>query len=210
VNSFEFDWKILRSLGAGVSLFTVEQLARLENLTTEMMYRRLKRLEDAGLLTSFDTLCRKTPPVTGPFLRWYPGDPPPNFSRLSKFAKERFMDIPPTLVTVFRASEIALRQLNIKKSIQSKRTQHTHEYGMSETYIFARKKWPLLVDKCWCCEAMFCGERGFREKVEDAHLVNPKTGLPMLAIEYAGTYPQQRFEDLHCAFDSRQIPYFLF
>ena len=105
------------------------------------------------------------------------------------------------------ATNLTHAQFADRRAVKLKRSQSTHDLGVTEAFLFAVRRWPLFTQRCWIVESLFSNERGFGEKVEDAHFVHPRSGEVIIAVEFAGTYPKSRFEALHEAL--KQKPYWI-
>ncbi len=201
------DWQLLRSLATGIRIIAPHQLAFWWGVPIGNARRSLRQLEQRGLVSELTVLARRLPPISQPMLRWNPGGSMPDFGKLSYVAKKRFRQLAPKPVKAFVPTPITLAQFTNRRSVKIKRTQATHELGVTEAYLFMQRRWPRLVQRCWRGEDQYSASRQHGEKVEDAQLVHPRTGKLMLAIEYAGTYPEHRFADLHTALQAQ--PYWI-
>lgn len=200
-------WQLLRALSTSIRLITGRQLARWWAVSASNARRTLRALTDAGFLNEVSVRCRQLPSIQQPMLRWYPGEPEPNFGKLSYVAKKRFREFPPQLTRVYVPTRKTLSQFAIQGNAKIKLAQATHEVGLTEAYLYAHTRWPRFTETCWRGENLFAGTRGHGEKIEDAHFVHPKSLEIMLAVEYAGTYPKTRFEALHTALCTK--PYWI-
>lgn len=200
-------WQLLKALSTSIRLITARQLARWWAVPVSSAQRTLSAFADAEFLNEVSVRCRRLPAIQEPMLRWYLGDPEPDYGRLSYIAKQRFRDFPPRLSRVYLPTRKTLSQFAIRGNANIKVAQATHEVGLTEAYLYAHMRWPRLTESCWRGENLFASTRGHGEKVEDAHFVHPKTQVVMLAIEYAGTYPKHRFQALHEALNA--TPYWI-
>lgn len=200
-------WQLLRALSQSIRLITSYQLARWWDVPSANASRALRDLVQDGLLDETRVLARRIPPIESPMFCWSPGQKTPNFGKLSYIAKNRFRRAPPITTSAFVATNVTLAQFTDQRAMRLKRTQSTHDLGVTEAYLYALRRWPLLTKCCWIGENLYSRDRGFGKKVEDAHFIHPKNGEVILAIEFAGTYPKVRFEALHEAL--KQKPYWI-
>ncbi len=203
----ERNWQLLQAMATGIRLLAPHQLARWWGVPITNAKRSLRELCDSGFLKETIVRARRLPPITQPLLQWKPTQPTPNFGALSYQAKERFRELAPVLFAAYTPTTRALSQFTVRHHAKLRRSQATHELGVTESYLYALTRWPRLTQRCWRGENLYARDRGHGEKVEDAHFVNPQTGKVMLAIEYAGTYHKHRFETLHEAL--KHNPYWI-
>ena len=194
-------------MSQSIRRITSHQLASWWDVPTTNALRSLKLLTKSGFLVEIRVLARRLPPIEQPLCCWSPGQPIPNFGKLSYIAKKRFRETPPVISTAFMATNLTHAQFTNCRTVRLKRSESTHDLGVTEAFLFAVRRWPLFTQRCWIGENLFSSERGFCEKVEDAHLVHPRSGDVVLAIEFAGTYPKARFVALHDAL--KQKPYWI-
>ncbi len=188
---------LLWALANSIRLITPRQLARWWGVSTSNARRDLRRLASAGFTQEITIRARRLPAFNKPLYRWYPGSPEPDFGKLSYQAKARFRDLPPITEGAFLPTRLTLGEFAVHRQMKLKHGQSTHEVGLTEAYLYSYKNWPRLTVRCWRGEDSYACERVPGEKIEDAHFVHPKTGRVLLAIEYAGTYPKSRFQELH-------------
>lgn len=190
-------WQLLKTTARGVRLIAPHQLARWWGVSPSSARRTLKALAAANFLQEVQVRARKIPPIDSPILRWRPGDPPPHFGKLSYRAKDRFRTIPPIQMTAYCCTKVVLAQFSVPGQGRIKQSQASHELGVTEAYLYAVQRWPLFTQNCWVGENVYSNQRRHGEKVEDAHFISHRTGEVLIAVEYAGTYPPERFEALH-------------
>ncbi len=191
------NWQLLKASATGIRLIAPYQIARWWGVSQSSARRTLKALTAADFLEEVEVRARKIPPMRSPLLRWTPGDPTPHFGKLSYQAKERFRTIAPIQMTAYCSTRVARSQFSVPGAARIKRSQASHELGVTEAYLYAVQRWPRFTLRCWVGEDVYSNQRGHGEKVEDAHFANPRTGEVLIAVEYAGTYPPERFEALH-------------
>ena len=194
-------------MSQSIRLITPHQLAGWWDVPTTNALRSLKMLTNSGFLEETRVLAKRLPLIEKPLCCWSPGKPLPNFGKLSYIAKRRFRETPPVISTAFMATNLTHAQFADRRAVKLKRSQSTHDLGVTEAFLFAVRRWPLFTQRCWIGESLFSNERGFGEKVEDAHFVHPRSGEVIIAVEFAGTYPKSRFEALHEAL--KQKPYWI-
>jgi len=191
------NWQLLRATATSIRVIAPHQLARWWGTSVSSARRSLKALAAGNFLHEVQVRARRIPPIESPLLRWSPGDPNPHFGKLSYQAKDRFRTIPPIQTTAYHCTKTTLAQFSVPGQVGIKRSQASHDLGLTEAYLYALQRWPLFTQRCWVGENVYSNQRGHGEKVEDAQFVNPHTGEVLIAVEYAGTYPPERFEALH-------------
>jgi hypothetical protein len=193
-----------------VPFFLSEHAADFWKVARRNANRRLARLARDGWLEPQKLLYRPTPPITAPVFRWSPGDPLPPLTKLDYLAHTRFADIPVQMGTAYLATRKTCAYFGCSARSPLKPYQHTHDARVTQTYLYFHNRWPRLTRDCFVGEALFCRNRGHAEKVEDAQLVDRRTGRPFLVVEVLGAYPVERLKALHDEMTARNLPYMYF
>lgn len=170
---------------------------------TRAAARRLRRLAAGGWVIGERLLARPLLALDAPLFAWEPGDPPPDYGRLSYRAQARWRE-PAVPTLVWYAGPVAAARLGgHARGAVKNHCQVTHDLHVAALYLkLLRSGDPRAT--AWVGEdALPPGLLG--SYVPDAVLMH--RGMPVRAIEFGGAYPPERFERFHehCSFD--QLPY---
>jgi hypothetical protein len=202
------DLEILDMLSLRTRLASLSQLARTwwqgAKGPRDACDRRLVRLGAAGLLVRVQVNAIAIPPLTGPLIRWSPGDSVPDFGALAWQLHQRWKaPIAPT--TVFLATSRCAGYFGGRRRGRlSHAFQLSHDLGVTETFL-ALRLMNIAAVKCWIDEDRLApARRG--QKLSDA-LIARDVNAPLLVLEFGGNYPKSRLQDFHDDNESRGLPY---
>ncbi len=186
------DREILRGLAVCVRLFSLDQLSRMRQSTPAATRQFMRRVADGHLVHKMTVVAQALPPLAGPLAGWRPGTEVPNATNVSRLARKRYGNVRLQKVIAYTATTGLLHHFGCDGQRAVKHDQQTHDLGVSETYLYVRRRWPLLTRHGWVGEDIYSPSRERGEKVEDAQLRHPRTGRVLTVVEFAGKYQTRR------------------
>lgn len=208
--------EVLDALTSRCRVLTIDQVGRLAGMgrarePREKASRELvARLRDKGMLEVVRALARPPLPLLVPELIWNPGEPVPDFRRVS-YRLQRRWTVAPRKLSCVVASRAALRLFGSRTKPLSHPLQFTHDLGLAEVYLRFRSLDPGL-SACWRGEDALDVRPARGRRLPDAALCT-RDGAMFLAVEFGGAYEPSRLESLHRAFagglaeSSKPLPY---
>ena len=203
------DRQLLHALVFAVRFFVVRQVAELWRADLANVRKRMKKLIAAGFIETRTICAQPIPPIRSPLCRWKPGQEIPLPGQVAYAAKKRFRNRTPRSMTALKASTRTLHLFGCATRARLKTYQHTHDLGLSETYVFFYNRWPRLTHH-WIGEDAYAAVLGHGQEVEDAQLLHPRSRVTMLAIEYTGHYRRDRVASLIEALVNRNVAFMCF
>lgn len=201
---------LLTALCFHVRVFDVDQVARCCAISPSKAESLTAPLQKRGFVKLIRLRVRPLSPPSGPLIRWKPGDPRPRAGQISYRAKERYRSRSVGEVMAIVPTDLALDVLGAPRRKPFRKECADHDLGVTEMWLYAHRRWPTVVRRCWQGEDLYVGERLKYEKVEDARLINPRTEEPWMVFEYAGAYRKDRVEAFHDSMDEQGLPYWMF
>lgn len=201
---------LMTALCFQVRVFDLGQVARCCAISPSQAESLTAPLAKRGLISRIRLRVRPLAPPSGPLVRWKPGGPRPHAGRISYHAKERYRSRSVEEITAIVPTGLALDIFGAPKRKPFRRECADHDLGVTEMWLYAYRRWPKVVRRCWQGEDQYVGERLKYEKVEDARLINPRTEEPWMVFEYAGAYRKDRVESFHDYMEEQDLPYWLF
>ncbi|HZZ26755.1 MAG TPA: hypothetical protein VFE46_02010 [Pirellulales bacterium] len=203
MNLTALDRQILWTLTRKVRVLTAQQVAEtwFADLSqpTRAAVKRLRQLQDFGLLNEHAVMLHPMIHLDAPVLNWMPGNEEPNFGALSYRLKERW---PSPLVTksIFHATRDANRLLGGYIGGRQPRTSETtHDVHLAQVYLRFLRQEPRTA-KRWVSEHQLYAEGGGRnERLPDAIIRHPRNRDLDLVVEFGGKYPKMKLIEFHDA-----------
>ena len=186
------DQEILRSLAICVRLLSLDQVSRMRHCTRPAAKQFMRRLVAGRLVQRSTVIAQALPALPGPLAYWKPGLKVPDATAVSRQARKRYSAIRLQRITAYTATTALLHHFGCDERPAIKRDQQTHDLGVSETYLYVRRRWPLLAKQGWVGEDHYAATRERGDKVEDAQLRDPRTGRTLVVVEFAGQYETRR------------------
>ncbi len=166
--------------------------------------RRLTELVHDGLLVRERAYARPRLPLEIPISRWKPGEPAPDYGKLSWTVKRRWTE-PPREVTVYLASRRAAAIFGGKANGKIKNlSQATHDIHLGALYLKLCREAPTIAAG-WIGEDILAPTRE-HQKLPDA-ILHDRDGRPRLVVEFGGAYPAERLQAFHEDCAARELPY---
>lgn len=191
----EADEELLAVLGRRIRILSVEQAARLYGRDDDVRHteRRLRRLEQAGLVHVEQFLARPVEHLTAPLSTWQPGLPPPDLGGVARTCHARF-SAPAAALDCVIASKAARYRVARPEGRPSRMSEVTHDLHLSEVYLRMREELPTRA-RSWLPEDALKHHGREGDKVPDAIV---KDGLYKTAIELVGSsYRTEKLEAFH-------------
>jgi hypothetical protein len=138
-----------------------------------------------------------------PVCSWRPGQSLPHAGRVSWTSRKRYAKGRLRNMQAYFATERTRRRFGQFTTPSIKALQSSHDLAVAELFVALTRRWPRLATH-WQGEDMYCHERQFAEKVEDAVIV--RNHKPILAIE-VGAYRGDRFQEKFRDFAARQLAF---
>lgn len=168
--------------------------------------RRLQQLVEAEMLSRAIVPAQPLPELTGPIVRWQPGNPTPNANQVAFQLQSRWRYRSPRPTVVYFPTEKTIMQFGGRVRCQNKTLQITHDLGVTAMWIRYFKQSSELTS-VWVGEEILAPTR-VSQKLPDAALVDQQ-GEPTLLIEFGGSYAASRVAAFHDDAACRQLPYHL-
>lgn len=202
----ERDRELLEALSWKVRLFSQRQVAdHFWNGELANTRRRLKQLNQAGLVTKVTVQARTLPPLDTPLLSWRPDEATPNFGEIAYRCQQRWKAraIRPTSAWII--TETGARAFGgIGRGELKHATQATHDLGVAAVWLRLRQvapQWAIA----WRGEDLMAESR-HGQKLPDGFIVD-SDGHVAWIIEFAGAYDAERVRAVHQDCVDRQLPY---
>ena len=199
--------ELLQALTRHVRVLTLEQVARTWWSHTKRpknnAQKRLRKLEEEGLVECFTMLARPEIELSGPVFRWSPGDPEPDFGPIAYRLQRRWKGpfVPTQAVIATRKAKRDYAGSNGGRMPRDSET--THDIHLAQVYLRLRKEQPELLEG-WVSEAQQYAEGGGKNaRLPD--VIIRESGNPRLLIEFAGAYSKQKLQAFHV--EAEHLPY---
>jgi len=201
----ERDRTVLDALTHRVRVLTLEQTASLGwEGSASRARERLRALEAAGWLRALDLLAHPLIELGNPALVWEPGDPVPDFDKLSYRLTSRWKRSP----RVHRAF-IATRQAAVRLAGHGGRvprpSEATHDIHLAEVYLALLRKDPKRARRWVSEEDLYSQGFGRDAKLPDAMLLDRGEGPTV--VEFGGAYRPAKLRDFHRFFQRKALRY---
>lgn len=198
------DLVVLRALSYAVRLFGQRQLATaLWNSEIANARRRLRRLDELGLIERKTALVRPTPELLCPVFQWKPGQTGPGVGQVAfrLQSRWRYQSLRSTVVILPTQKTIDHFGGRQKSMLSS---QVSHDLGVSEVWLWYLHNHGDVV-RCWRGEDML-DEYQSGDSLPDAVLVDANE-QPHTWIEFGGDYNADRIARFHEDAAQLQMPY---
>jgi hypothetical protein len=167
--------------------------------------RRMKRLAANGLAARITVQARSIPELRSPLITWRPGDPDPEYGRISYQCQQRWRMSAVRPCTAWIATEKGAQAYGgVRRGELKLATQATHDLGVSAVWLRLSQVAPDWA-AAWRSEDLLAHTRR-GEKLPDAFLVDQNEQV-VWAIEFGGAYDQARVRAFHQDCLARQLPY---
>jgi hypothetical protein len=200
------DRELLQALSQKVRLFSQRQVAEhLWNGELANARRRLKRLEQAGLVTRLTVHARSLPPIETPLLSWRPHEVAPDFGALAYRCQHRWKSRAVRSTTAWIVTEAGARAFGgVGRGELTRATQVTHDLGVAAVWLRLRQVAPQWAT-AWRGEDVMAHTR-LGEKLPDGFIVDEQGQIAWI-IEFAGAYDTDRIRTVHQDCVERELPY---
>lgn len=196
------DEQLLHALTLRIRLVTAELAALLWQTSAPYARRRLRRLQQAGLLQAASVLAHPLLPLQKPVFVWNPQIADPHFGRVSYQLQSRWTQADRS-TTVFLATKNAVHIFGGRGGVFQQPLQATHDLHVSLLYV--RHVQSETNGLTWQGEDSLRQQRK-RGKIPDAVLTNTDDQA-VQAIEFGGVYGRERVRSFHLACVDRNLPY---
>ena len=196
------DQLLLRALSLQVRLFSQRQLAEaFWNGDIANTRRRLRRLDQVGLIERKRTLTRPLPEMLAPVTQWQPGEPEPDAGATAFQLQRRwrFQSLRSTVIVVPTQRTIDHFGGRANASITA---QLSHDLGVAAIWLWFQVHQPNQA-QCWRGEN-WLDDTGSAKP--DAVLLDEQE-QPTQWIEFGGDYSAERIAALHDAAAQQRLPY---
>ncbi len=200
------DRELLQALSQKVRLFGQRQLAdHLWNGELANARRRLKRLEQAGLVTKVTVQARTLPPLETPLFSWRPDETAPDFGAIAYRCQQRWKSRAVRPTSAWIITESGARAFGgVGRGELKHATQATHDLGVAAVWLRLRQVAPQWA-AAWRGEDVMADTR-HGQKLPDGFIVD-ETGNVAWIIEFAGAYDTDRVRAVHQDCVDRRLPY---
>ena len=167
--------------------------------------RRMKQLQSMGYIQRVELRARALPPLKRPLIQWQPGQDTPNFSQAAYQCRSRWKLRPVKSCIAYLATQSASQRYGgrmtgeVKKEIQA-----THDLGVTQMWLQLDITRPEWADAWRGEDLMASTRRG--QKLPDGFIVD-REGKTICAMEFGGSYDQQRIQEFHDDCAQRLLPY---
>jgi hypothetical protein len=194
--------ELVRMLCGPVRVITPEQISRTWPGSTDVLGRRLGRLENVGLIYQHRVLAHPELPLSNPLISWSPGQDGPRFERVAYALQARWRGSI-RRQTVYCASQSAIRLYGGKSGRRSRlhALQVTHDLHVTAIFLRLLSESPSLAE-CWISEDLLVPAHN--GKLPDAVI---RTTAGDIFIEFGGAYRADRIRKLHFHCAALRIPY---
>lgn len=188
------DTDLLSVAVRSISQFTSGFAHRFWKVNRGVAERRLRKLEQRGLLHGRTVLVSELIGCDSPLCLWHPGESSPNCGHVSYQAKRRWRTLPLKVRRVYYASTLGRALFGREPVKPPKDIQATHDVGLAAVYLEYLRRYRKLTLTCWRGESEYAHHRGRCVKVEDAMLC--RDGKVLRLIDFAGAYRPDRVQAL--------------
>lgn len=200
------DQEILQALSIKVRLFSQTQIAdhwfEGDKANTR---RRLRQLADEGLVTRVMVRARTLPDLTRPVITWRPGDQVPDFGRASYALRGRWTGRSVRTVSTYIAARRSSQLYGGRGDGELKKpAQAGHDLGVSQVWLQLAASSTDMADAWRGEDVMAHTRRG--QKLPDGFIVNSNDRV-VGAMEFGGSYDQDRVAAFHVDCCERDLPY---
>lgn len=197
------DEDLILGLTGRFRLITPPLVVRLWDSSEAYVRRRLGKLVGAGLLAATRVIAAPLLDLDEPIVRWGPGDPEPDFGRASYRLKARWTE-PSRMTAVYLPTRRAVHLFGGAGGRFDYPLQATHDLHVTALYVRLATNDPERAARWRGEETLRLGRR--RGKIWDALIVDAKE-KPVLAVEFGGSYREDRVRAFHRAMDHRRLRY---
>lgn len=199
--------ELLEALTHKVRLLTVDQIARTwwphTSRPKNNAKKRLRKLEQQGLVRIEAVMARPEIKLTGPEFSWLPGGEEPNFGPIAYRLKNRWKSpLVPTEIVI--ATLLAKRQFGgYMGGRMPRESETTHDIHLAQVYLRLRKDQPEMMDG-WVSEARQYAEGGGKnQRLPD--VIIRDGNVTREVIEFGGAYSKQKLQAFHG--EAQHTPY---
>lgn len=201
------DEEILSALARAVRFLSLAQITRTWWAETASGFanarRRLRKLQQSGLVESERVFAEELPSLQSPVLTWEPLQPTPDFGATAWQLKRRWGHGPKPIRVFFATRTVANHFGGRARGRLSHPNQATHDLGVAEMFLRFRERHPQQLDD-WIGEDIFAPERK-GQKLPDAVL--KKDAAVYRVLEFGGAYDTERVGSFHRDNELRRLPY---
>ncbi len=196
------DERLLLALTLRIRLITAGLAARYWETSPQYARRRLRRLQQADLIQVFSVLAHPLLSLEDPVFVWNPEVADPHFGKLRYQLQSRWTKAA-TSTTVFLATKKAVHIFGGHGGVFSQPFQATHDIHVTALYV----RHVLADDGSLSWQSEDALRRQTKHgKTPDAILLN-HLQQPVRAIEFGGSYGQERVRAFHRACVHQNLPY---
>jgi hypothetical protein len=156
----------------------------------ELARRTLRKLERSGYVTLTRRLITPPPCIHSPVLYWRPGDPTPDFPRITYRLRSRAC--PPLCEELLVTATPRAAAVFGGAPGRIKSHQLTHDLLVGEAFLNS----PVDVQRDWLGEDCYARDRRGL-KLPDALAIDPRIKTPYLAIEAVNKYTKRHLHSFH-------------
>lgn len=200
------DRELLQALSQKVRLFSQRQVANhLWNGELANARRRLKRLEQAGLVAKVTVRARSLPPLEAPLVSWRPDEAAPDFGSIAYRCQQRWKARAVRPTSAWIITETGAQAFGgVGRGDLKHSTQATHDLGVAAVWLRLRQVAPQWA-AAWRGEDLMADTR-HGEKLPDGFIVDEQGEVAWI-IEFAGAYDADRVRAVHQDCVNRRLPY---
>ena len=167
--------------------------------------RRLAHLERLGLVQKLDVRARSLPAIEQPLIKWRPGEATPPCGQAAHRCRSRWRLHHVRSCIAYIATEKAARLFGGRRRGEiNKALQVTHDLGVTQVWLVLDDNAPDWAD-AWRGEDVMAATR-YRQKLPDGFIVD-QNATPICAMEFGGSYDEQRVREFHEDCAQRDLPY---
>ncbi len=202
----ERDEEIVRCLALAVRLLSQRQTSdHWFDGDDSNTRRRMSHLQKLGLLEKVRIRARTLPLILKPLIQWRPGERTPDCGKAAYRCRSRWRLQHVRTSTAYIATEHAARLFGGRRRGRiTKDLQVTHDLGVTQVWLILDATRPEWADS-WRGEDVMAATR-FRQKLPDGFIVDASEN-PICAMEFGGSYDEQRISEFHHDCVSRALPY---
>ena len=167
--------------------------------------RRLSHLQRLGLVQKLSVRARSLPAIERPLIKWRPGEPSPNCGQAAWRCRSRWRLRHVRSCIAYIATEKAAQLFGGRhRGSINKELQVTHDLGVTQVWLVLDASAPEWAD-AWRGEDVMAATR-YRQKLPDGFIVD-QNAKPVCAMEFGGSYDEERVREFHEDCAQRGLPY---
>lgn len=199
------DRRLIEVLSLRVRVLSLDQVARRfwsgATQGDRLARTRLAKLQDAGLVTTFERPIRPLLGLAEPLAIWRPHRPPPDFAAIARHLASRWPDDAHRTVCVTATDDGARGVAGVRAAAPPADSEVNHDLHVAEVYFQMVELLPARAST-WTLETRLPKGQGI--KVPDAIV---RDGLDRTAIEFGGRYGRKKLESFHAYCRDKQMGY---